>query len=282
MKKIISIILAVAMIALSSVTAFAFEPSKVTTKDGLMRKAQHFYDEYYYYGCMTPVTVPYYSDESSQRVEDIYNEINNNIDSYTTDEYQIMSDKIDEVESKMTIHKDELKWLLDYVQRDLNSENYYDDETIELLQETYNESMEVYENGNEEEIHCAYIDMRNMFSKLCAFNQVECDVNKDGRFSVLDITYMQMFLAKLIDFNSSQFFVSNMNSHSGIDSVTNWQQELANLKDIYSLKYRTEQLHLETPLKYSDRNSIEIEWELNLNFLLSNERFYNPCHNPQI
>lgn len=275
MKKFISIILAVAMIALSSVTAFAFEPSKVTTKDGLMIKAQDFYEYYYLYMKELPVTVPLYSDESEKRVLEIYNEIKNNIDSYTNDECQIMSDKIDEVESKMTIHKDELKWLLDYVQRDLNSENYYDDETMELLQETYNESMEVYENGNEEEIHCAYIDMRNVFTKLCASNQVAGDVNKDGHLSVNDISYMQMYGAKLQDFNSSQFFISQMNSHhdSDITIVSLWQERLANLEANFDLQSEIKCLKVNEPIQHSNRDAFFISRISNSNYLITREHY---------
>ncbi|MGN0454238.1 MAG: hypothetical protein ACI4G1_03590 [Ruminococcus sp.] len=255
MKKFISIILAVAMIALSSVTAFAYTDADI----GKIKQELNNLLSEIKTGVIKDYTTPYdmidYSDNSVARATALYDEIVEEKGDYTTyEEYASAIDRINEMFNKLTVSPYYLKWLLDYVQKDLNSEGYYDDATKAQLVEIYNKSKEALENGTEEEIHCAFVDMYNEFKRLCIYNDVAGDVNGDGVTSILDVSLMQMYFAKSVELNTSQRFTSDIYVYSTIDTVSTWQQVLAKyVKHSQSFDISVEKMKKQADFPYNER-----------------------------
>lgn len=256
MKKIISIILAVAMIALSSVTALAYTDKEFDKiKDELLDRLQ-FIEVCVIGNYITPMDYIGYSDYSIAKATALHDEIVEERKSYTTyEEYASAIDRINKMINTLTISPGYLRWLLDYVQKDLNSEGYYDDATKAQLVEIYNKSKDAFENGTEEEIHCAFVDMYNEFKRLCIYNEVEGDVNGDGVTSILDVSIMQMYFAKSVELNTSQRFAGGIDSYSTIDEVSIWQQVLAKyVKRSQAFEISVEELKQHGDLPYDRRD----------------------------
>lgn len=230
MKKIkifMSLILVIGILATSCLSVSAFEPTDVKDNVTLLEKLSDFEFIYRYYGQEVPLEAPGYSEESHQRVIDIIEEIESEIDTYTTpEEFQAASDKLDAVEAGLCIDDYYVKELLDYLKRDIDSTGYYDEETMNHLVEVYNSAQTAYDSGNEEAIHKAYMDLRNEFNTLCLYNNVAGDVNNDGTFNIKDVTIMQEVIAKYTTLTTSQNFITGMCHFSSISDVTDWQMEL--------------------------------------------------------
>lgn len=227
-KVFVSLILVMGVLAISCLSVSAFEPTDVKDSATLSEKLSSFEFIYRYYGQEVPLEAPFYSEESHQRIVDIIEEIEAEIDTYTTpEEFQAASDRIDEVEAGLCIDDYSVKELLDYLKTDIDSTGYYDEETMNHLVEVYNSAQSAYDSGDEEAIHKAYMDLRNEFNTLCLYNNVAGDVNNDGIFNIKDVTIMQEVIAKYTTLTTSQKFNSLMCYDAPITYVTNWQMELA-------------------------------------------------------
>lgn len=75
-----------------------------------------------------------------------------------------------------------------------------------------------------------YIDMRNLFNKLCGNVTVAGDVDNSGTFDISDITYIQKYLAGAIQLTTAQRFAAGINLTGNINTVTNYQKNLADIK----------------------------------------------------
>lgn len=231
-KIVISIILVMMLVITSSVTAFATTDEDLRkAKDQVRYNADQAYSLYIQYHEVVPVGVPIWSDESTENMKNVVETIRNEIDACETIEevnaYQTM---LDEAIEKMCISSSELKWMIDYMEKDYNNfDNYYDEETYAELKTIYENAQKALESGVDLEIHNAYIDMRNELNKLCAYNSVYLDVDNDGIFSIKDCTLMQMQIAELVELTSSQRYVSFMSHSANISDVTNAQMKLVGL-----------------------------------------------------
>ncbi|MCH5300404.1 MAG: hypothetical protein J1E56_03715 [Ruminococcus sp.] len=237
-KKILSLALVLAILACSCVIAYAYEPTEVNDYLTLSRKVDSFEYDLYYYLQLTPSSFPHYSETSHQRIKDIVDEIRTEMYSYETpEEFQEASDRLDEVEAGLCIGSYDVKILLDYLKTDVESEGYYDEDTMSELKDVYSSAQTAYDSGDEEAIHSAYMDLRNEFNKLCLYNNVSGDTDGDGIFTVRDITYMQLNIAELVPaLTTSQKFVSNLCHYSTIKDITEWQLDLAGLYDNKQIK----------------------------------------------
>ncbi|MGN0454236.1 MAG: hypothetical protein ACI4G1_03580 [Ruminococcus sp.] len=276
MKKIISIILAVAMIALSSVTAFAVDDSDLSNDRSMLRNAIWELKFIVVDNAQsTPPTFPAYSKSSSDRAQALYDRISAEISTYTTHEDFVKAmEEVDQTWATSTVCSGALKWLLNYVQKDLDSEGYYDDATKAQLVEIYNKSKDALENGTEEEIHCAFIDMYNEFRRLCIYNDVEGDVNGDGRATVLDISILQQYFAKEVVLNTSQRFAGSVYIYSDINTVSYWQKVLAKIEKLSGgFNSNISKMKNQTEWTYDQRN-LSICMTDQYNPYYSSEYFY--------
>ncbi len=238
LKIVVSCILAMVMLAVSTVPVFANEEDDLSiAKAQVLDYAYQCESLYVFYYHMTPIDVPIWSNESTQRMKDVVEKVRNEVDNCATieevDDYHAL---LDDAVGKMCISSSELQWMLDYMKNDYNSTGYYEDETYSELKNIYETAQSAIKSGIDIDIHNAYIDMRNELNKLCGYNLVRYDVNMDGEFNIKDCTLMQLKLADLMDFNSSQNYVAGFYHNSTIKEVTEKQLMLANLSDIEYVK----------------------------------------------
>lgn len=241
MKKIISILLSVLLVMITTVTVFA-ENNTVDSNDGntylslseakndVLNLVNAYRLHFIYYDKMVPLEVPMQSISSQNNLSNLLNTVEKIIpDCKTIDECIEKRKLIEDAVDTLYIDSSELKWIIDYLKKDYESTGYYDVNTTAEIKAVYEQAQANYNSGNEREMHISYFELRNLLDKLCLYNLVAGDVNKDGIFNVDDITLMQKNFAGLTKFNSSQNFLSTINEHSNIDVVTSWQKELAGI-----------------------------------------------------
>lgn len=265
MKKILSVLLAILMMSIATVTAFAGSTaddsndgntysSLSEAKNDVLSLVNAYRLHFIYYDKMVPPEVPMWSISSQNNLSDVLNTVEKTIpDCKTIDECVEQRKLIEDAVDTLYIDSSELKWIIDYLKKDYESTDYYDADTTAEIKSVYEQAQANYNSENEREINISYFELRNLLDKLCLYNLVVGDVNNDGIFNVDDITLMQKNFAGLTKFNSSQNFLSTINEHSNIDIVTSWQIEL------------TETL--------SNSNIDRVNKEINI---LSNSEFLNP------
>ena len=212
MKKIISIILAVTLVLISIVPAFATTDVESAANE-LISDALG-YMRYYAYNNMTyPYYYPIWSNTTADESIELYDEIYNF--SYNSmEDVEAERAKLDQLCATATISKSELKFMIDLFEKENNDNNYYNIDTWNEFLNTLENGKTAYENGSEEDIHIAYVNMRNEYNKICLYNKNMGDINNDGVVSVLDATYLQKAVIGLVDLNSSQLTVAYDNSGS--------------------------------------------------------------------
>ena len=148
---------------------------------------------------------------------------------------ELMAD-IDKAYTEMVLEKRELEYLVSYCQSEINN-NYYSDEV-------WNDFLEELEAAKTTLADKTIVDTRvtdafwslfESYNKLCLYNDVLGDVDGNGEITIMDVTSIQRYLAKLTDFNSSQKFVGWVStSYSGemnITCATEIQKYMAQLTD---------------------------------------------------
>ena len=231
MKKLIAASLAVIMGVCSAIPAFAAEQDIEQQKTELTELADNMELIYIYRFMMTPSEVPNYSQASSERMINAVAKVRDEVESYTTAEQIAQAeDLLNTCKSQMYVDAQELKFMLDEMKCDYDDTSYYSAETSEEIKSVYENAQKVYNGGDEEEINKAYIDMRNLFNKLCGNVTVAGDVDNSGVFDISDITYIQKYLAGAIQLTTAQRFASGINLTGNINTVTNYQNNLADIK----------------------------------------------------
>lgn len=231
MKKLIAASLAVIMGVCSAIPAFAAEQDIEQQKTELTELADNMELIYIYRFMMTPSEVPNYSQASSKRMINAVAKVRDEVESYTTAEQIAQAeDLLNTCKSQMYVDAQELKFMLDEMKCDYDDTSYYSAETSEEIKSVYENAQKVYNGGDEEEINKAYIDMRNLFNKLCGNVTVAGDVDNSGVFDISDITYIQKYLAGAIQLTTAQRFAAGINLTGNINTVTNYQKNLADIK----------------------------------------------------
>lgn len=236
-KILISLLLMSALLVTSSITAFAIVDSElIKARNNLELRLSDCEVTYVLYETYEiPLGVPVWSENSSVLMKSVVEQIEDEMYGYTTiEEFEKANEILDETVDKMYIDKSELEWMLQYMKRDVESTDYYDEVTMEKLVEIYNNAQQAYIYGDEEAIHYAYVAMRNELNYLCIYNKTWGDVSGDGVCNIIDITMMQKHLCGLYEFNSSQAFVSDFNKSADISNVTQWQKEILEIESLPS------------------------------------------------
>lgn len=256
LKMTLSCILAIVMLAVSSVPAFATEDDSFDLdleKNRIMMYADDCEQQYIYYYSLYIMNaeVPRWSDESRENMKNVIAKVRDEVDNCETiEEVESYRALLAQAEEKMCISSTELQFMLDLMEDDYNSTGYYDEETYAKLKEVYEEAQKALELGVDREIHVAYVNMRNEFNELCVYNQIPADVTGDGSFDIKDCTFMQLNIANFVDFTSSQYFITGYRKDTkNIKQVTNYQLLLANLlpESSFSIDQQIEQI-----LKYKE------------------------------
>lgn len=235
-KTIVSCLLAIVMLAVSIVPVLALGEGDTINLSWEKQKVEEYADQcedlYVYYYHVAPVNVPTWSDESTQRMKETVTKVRDEVyKCETVEEVNSYRALLDDAVEKMCISSSELKWMLDYMERDYNSTGYYDDDTYAELKNIYETAQAAIESEVDVDIHNSYIDMRNELNKLCGYNLVRYDVDMDGEFNIKDCTYLQLYLADFVSLNSSQSYVAGFVHNSTIKEVTQKQMILAKLSE---------------------------------------------------
>lgn len=235
MKKLISILLTAMLICLATVTAFATEDVDLCmAKFDIHYKVDAYKEEFLLNGGLMggPDGSPLWSVESKKEMEKTIDFINSKIDTCTTvEEVEELEKTLMECADKMYLEPEELRWLLEFMQKDYQSVGYYDKTTTIELKKIYEDARDAYDSGDGDRIFTNYLMLRNEFNKLCLYNPVIGDVNLDGIFSIDDVTYMQNYLTGIKTMNSSQLYICGIIDNYGIDCVTDWQKCIADIDD---------------------------------------------------
>lgn len=241
MKKILSVLLAVLIMGISTVTAFAEDNNTESTNEenySSLEEAKEDvldcafkYEEYFLkYSFLFSPDIPLWSEQSSNNLEDTLDYVNNAVyDFDTIDEVVGLKNLLNHAESEMCVELGELKWMLDYMKKDYESVGYYDEDTTSEIKTIYELAQSDYLSGDEKLIHKSYVSLRNLLNELCLYNQIPGDVNKDGKLTIDDVTLIQKNLADLTQFNSSQNYIAGITKVSNIDMVTTWQKDIISL-----------------------------------------------------
>ena len=138
----------------------------------------------------------------------------------------------------MYIHEKELKLILEMNKSQKNTDNYFDEEMWQEYQSAIVEAEKALESGDEVTIDEHYYKMLAQHNRLCIYNPVVGDVNGDGIFNVVDVTYFQKKLTEGADeLNYSQRLVSSVEYDDGelyprITNATSMQKLLAGLVEV--------------------------------------------------
>ena len=235
MKKALSIFIALLMIVLSTMTAFATETDELITNEQYY-EFEHYIDdceEYYiYYYRITPPANPTWSNKSTERMKEAVAYARERVittKSQLDDAYADMQTVI----NTMCVDIGELEFMIYLFENETNINNYYDEKTWSEFQSLLEKAKLAYESDNEEFIHDTYIEMRNSYNDLCTYNTLKYDFNGDGVFNVLDTSYAHKYLVGLVEFNSSQLLLSEIGSKvfSGltIERITDLQKYMVGL-----------------------------------------------------
>lgn len=138
---------------------------------------------------------------------------------------------------KIVIDRSELEFLVSFCEQESNDDSYYETQLWDDFQSEIAQSKELLadETITDMRINVAYYELMYQLNLLCTSNQIAGDVDHDGEMSVLDATYIQLFLAKYIAINSSQLVVLGEYKMEDIDvlDVTYIQKKCAKLINMY-------------------------------------------------
>lgn len=222
MKRLVSNIIVIFLIAVTIIPCYATTDGTnlLSSKNELMADARN-YMQYYAYNNMTmPYYFPSWSETTANKSIELYEEI----ESYTynsIEDVETERAKLDELCATATVHKSELEFMIQLFENEGNLNNYYDSTIWNEFLTVLEDGKEAYNSGSEEEIHIAYVNMRNEFNKICLYNKTMGDVNNDGIVNVLDATILQKASVDLVKLNSSQLMVAYDNSSSIITPDVN-------------------------------------------------------------
>ena len=234
MKKLISIILAVMLAVFSAIPSFATETDLITEKE--YNKFLDFVDacDYSFVNpeFVAPKSYPDWTDASVERMAAAIVYARERTIT-TVSELEDAYADLAEATSMMYVDKDELKFMYYLFIQEKNEDDYYDEKTWDEFQQLITDAKEAYYGDDEKLVHHIYIKMRNTYDDLCAYNTVYGDFNGDGVLNVNDITYAQKYLVDLVDFNSSQKMLSNIEGEDvsglSITAVTYMQKYISGL-----------------------------------------------------
>ncbi len=210
MKKILSTAIAIVLTVFSVISAFA-QGSDEPITDKEYKDFMYFVDACYYtFADPEPImnkTYPDWTEDSKQRMAIAVEDARSRTITTASQLEQAYADMF-EVSSTMYVEKGELKYMYYLFIHENNDDGYYSDELWSEVQQLITDAKTAYYSGDEQLVHHVYIKMRNTYDALCKYNTVYGDFSGDSELNVLDVTYLQKYIAESIEFNSSQKMLS--------------------------------------------------------------------------
>lgn len=248
MKKVMCVIMMV-LVFICSIT-FSVDATE-NIEDKIDELYDYIVDSITIYGLYMPEIVNpidgevyiTYTNESIESFEVSINEAYELFCSYRYEGNNITLQDIDDcmqqmlkTESELIVARKELKFLVDLCKAENNDDNYYtsvvwDEFTSSLSNAESILSDETIVDFRVSEVYWA---LYNKYSSLCIDNKLAGDIDRDAQITIIDATLIQRKLAKLVDFNVSQHYVSSVSSSSydiNITGATYIQQYLAELRE---------------------------------------------------
>lgn len=228
-KRLISLLLALVLVCLSMVTAFA-----ENTDDELNRKIVELNKlviEMYYAFNMGSVfnnpPLPGAEDPNWLKTvnsETAYNMCavaTNMVDTYREHTYfpyegeisvetvSKMYDDLYEELHKVIIDRVEVEELVAICEKESNDNGYYDEQFWADFQEEITQAKELLADESivDLRVNTAFYELMYQYNLLCTYNKVAEDIDNDGTMTIMDATYIQRFLVKLETLNTSQLFL---------------------------------------------------------------------------
>ncbi len=262
MKRIVSIVLVALMLfSVATMTAFASELAKEKF-DELEKKIYLIAEELNMYveGSYDPIDAGgflQYTNETSSNLNSVLNEasafivknrydVNDNIIEPIEEMDEYMA-AIDKAYGELVLVKEDLEFLVEFCQSEKNDDYYSDDVWNNFTLNLENaQAILTDESIVDTRVTDAFWELFESHNKLCLYNDVMGDVDKDGKVSIVDATYIQRYKAELTELNSSQKIVGwikyNYYGDMDITSATEIQRYLAELSDNTNWGYAYKQL----------------------------------------
>ena len=247
-KMILALMIAMVIICVSVLTAFAKdmdeEVNVYTLADDLQEYTAEYLRTFRLEFEQTPGSLPLNCclDSASEllavceEVENFYLEV---IDTRvpTVEEINSYYRRLDEAAKKVILYRGELKYLIDHCGYETNDDSYYPQDIWEHFQDCLERAVDVYTKEIRGiEVSQVYWDLKFAYNELCVVNTVSGDLDNSGKLSIFDVTLVQMNLVQMCSFNSSQLTILNESSEDNITimDATKLQLAIAELDEFSS------------------------------------------------
>ncbi len=235
MKKILSTAIAIVLAVFSVIPAFA-QGSDEPITNSEYHKFNIFVNSceysFIYAEELVNKSYPFWTEDSKQRMAVAVEDVRSRTITTASQLEQAYADLL-EVSSTMYVEKSELKYMYYLFINENNDNGYYSDELWNEVQQLITDAKTAYYSGDEQLVHHVYIKMRNTYDALCKYNTVYGDFSGDGELNVVDVTYLQKYIAELTEFNSSQKTLSCINGEgvggASIKTATYMQKYMVGL-----------------------------------------------------
>ena len=162
---------------------------------------------------------------------------------------------------KIVIDRSELETLVAFCEKENNDNSYYEVKLWNDFQTEIAQAKQLLADNtiSDMRVNTAYYELMYSLNLICTSNQVAGDVDNDKEMSVLDATYIQLYLAGYETINFSQMLVTGAQRTDDLSvlSATAIQRKCAKVTDMY------EPVVLERMIRDLDKsNPYSVEFEL--------------------
>lgn len=174
--------------------------------------------------------------EASAMVEGYFNSYMHTYDGEismqtATEKYNVLYEEL----YKMVIDRSELEKLVAFCEKENNDNGYYEAELWNDFQTEIDLSKELLadESITDVRVNDAFYELMYQFSLLCSSNNLTEDIDNSGKMTILDATYVQLYLLEKRSINSSQILVAGKFKEEDIDIIdaTTIQRKCAKIED---------------------------------------------------
>ncbi len=285
-KRLISLLLALVLVCLSAVTAFA-----VDTEEELNKKLIELYnlnlEMFYAFGIGQDFYFP--PEPGSQDPDPNWLKI---VDSESAEEtcwealfmyltYEegrdyydgeinletatLLCDKMHEELRNIVIDRVEVEELVAICEKENNDNGYYDEELWNDFQSELAQAKELLADESivDRRVNTAFYELMYQYDRLCASCIIYCDVDNDGAMRIMDATYVQRYLVGLETLNSAQMMILPVKKVKDVNIIhaTYIQRYLVDLEEYDNSVKHLNMSKLFDNLGKADYTSDEFEYD---------------------
>lgn len=231
MKRITALI-TVTVLLCCSLTAVTANGKTFSQKLSELRDYSYELMDYYDHYEEGMRSWPYYSNPTYNEVKTLCDRIKSH--KYETEE-EVDSDLavIAEMNRTATVGSFELNEVIKVLETESNTAGYYDDDIWAETQRVLREAQSAAQGTDYEAVHIAYINACNHINRIALYNTVYGDVNRDGKLTISDITYLQKVIAHINPhLNISQLTAVYDGTYSTSDALSPNIQKVTELQKI--------------------------------------------------